>query len=246
MDRLTAFLNSGKALYIEGYNFAEDHHAFNFFNMLGINYVADGNDEGDIWTLQGDSAAFTEDMFFDYGHVNSPRCRNDVISANAAITLFKSQKEYRYAAAYNHGNYRVIVSTFMFGALIDGENVSTKIELMNRYLSFFEQNTSVQENGRENFIPREFVLSKNYPNPFTTGTTIKFSAHLNNDPVKLIIYNMLGQQIKTLISFSVVSDDFSANWNGTDENNLLVPAGTYFYKLIIGDRSESRKMILVR
>ena len=246
MDRLAAFLNLGKALYVEGYNFAEDHHTLEFFDLLAINYVADGNDEGDIWTLQGESGAFAEDMYFDYGHVNSPRCRNDVISGNAASALFKSQNEYQYAAAYDQGAYRVIVSTFMFGALIDGEGNNTKTELMNRYLSFLQFGTFVRGESRHDFVPTEFSLGSNYPNPFSEETTIKFSAQLNNQPAKLIVYNMLGQQIKLLNFSSSANADFIASWDGTDGNNLLAPAGTYFFQLIIGDRSECRKMILLR
>jgi hypothetical protein len=233
-------------LYIEGYNFAEDHHESDFFNSLGCDYVADGNEIGDIWSLQGESNTFVESKNFEYGHFPSPIVRTDVIGANEGQLLFSSQDSMGYAVMYDNGNYRVITSTFLFGALIDGVEQNTKVELMKRYLQFFEGTLSVEEISSRNSTPEHFTLNQNYPNPFSEKTLIKFHLKKTLEQPSLQIFNVLGQEVKKLNDFSGVNGNYSFSWDAMDNNNLPLPSGTYIYKLIIGNRSVSRKMNLAR
>jgi hypothetical protein len=246
LERLLSFLNAGKFLYIEGYNFAEDHHESDFFNSLGCNYVADGNEIGDIWSLQGESSTFVESKNFEYGHFPSPIVRTDVIRANEGQLLFSSQDSMGYAVMYDNGNYRVITSTFLFGALVDGTDQNTKVELMKCYLQFFEGTLSIEEIGTMNFKPSGFILDQNYPNPFNSTTLIKFHLKKTLEQPSLKIFNMLGQEVKKLNDFSGVNGNYSFSWEGLDNNNLPLPSGTYIYQLKAGDKNISRKMNLLR
>ncbi|MDA3814556.1 MAG: T9SS type A sorting domain-containing protein [Candidatus Cloacimonetes bacterium] len=91
-------------------------------------------------------------------------------------------------------------------------------------------------------------LLRNYPNPFNPSTTISFS--LNNDNVEnaeLIIYNVKGQKIKTFpVILSGVEGQSSITWNGTNESGKSVTSGVYLYKLKTGDRTFTRKMLLLK
>ncbi len=210
---------------------------------MGCNYIADGNEVGDIYHLEGDSNTFIENMYFDYGHIPSPIVRTDVISADAGKLLFSSQDSMGYAVVFDNGNYRVITSTFLFGALIDDSDQNTKVELMRRYLQFFEGTLSVGEIRSKNTKPSGFSLNQNYPNPFYNTTLIKFNLETKMDKASLKIFNMLGDEVKTLNNFK---GNFSFIWDGRNNNNLVLPSGTYIYQLRVGEKSVSKKMNLIR
>lgn len=88
-------------------------------------------------------------------------------------------------------------------------------------------------------------LNANYPNPFNPETTISYSVK-NAGPVSIEIYNVKGQVVKTLVSESKASGNYSVVWNGHDNNNQAVSSGVYFYKMNAGQYSSSKKMILMK
>ena len=88
-------------------------------------------------------------------------------------------------------------------------------------------------------------LGNNYPNPFNPQTTISFNLHENNF-VKLEIFNIRGQLVKTLISDNYNAGVHSAIWNGIDNRNNPVGSGIYLYKLETGNYSSTKKMILLK
>ena len=88
------------------------------------------------------------------------------------------------------------------------------------------------------------ALHDNFPNPFNPTTTIAFSlAHESN--VKLVIYNMLGQRIRTLVNGKHAPGSHSVVWNGRDDQGRMVSSGVYFYRLQAGRFIETRRMVLV-
>ncbi|MCK4359821.1 MAG: T9SS type A sorting domain-containing protein, partial [Candidatus Cloacimonetes bacterium] len=93
----------------------------------------------------------------------------------------------------------------------------------------------------------------NYPNPFSTSTTISFNIHRRDTKnAEIKIYNVKGQLVKCLEcgeSLSTIAPtyrDYSINWNGKDENGKQVPSGIYFCKLKVGKETIVRKMVLLR
>ena len=248
LERLVAFLNVGKSLYIEGHNFAEDHHDSEFFNLLGCHFVSDGNSAGDIWTLKGLPHTFVSDKTFQYGYFPSPRCRADIIAAAEGQLIFNSQDSLGYAAAYSNHNlhYNVITSTFLFAALVNGEGQNSKAELMRRYLQYFEGTLPVEDFKATDVFPIDFSLSQNYPNPFQQTTLINFSLLKTQNSFTFSIFNLLGQEVKKFTSINSVQHDYSLMWDGTDDNHVPVPSGVYIYQLKVGDSSLNRRMNLVR
>jgi hypothetical protein len=91
-----------------------------------------------------------------------------------------------------------------------------------------------------NALPIDYSLSQNYPNPFNPTTVISYSLSSSSN-VKLIIYNTLGQSIKTLESGYKPAGNYSINFNASD-----LPSGIYFYKLEAGQFSQINKMILIK
>ena len=87
----------------------------------------------------------------------------------------------------------------------------------------------------------------NHPNPFTGETTISFSLTTNlHEKARIDIFNIRGQKVKTLFSGLVKSGQHEMVWNGTDANDKAVSSGVYFYKLKIGNKELTHKMMLIK
>ncbi len=92
--------------------------------------------------------------------------------------------------------------------------------------------------------PAEFHLQQNYPNPFNPSTLIPYQLP-DDDRARVVIYNSLGQRVRTLVDADHRSGAHTARWNGTDDAGAYVAAGVYFYRLTSGERHQVRKMVLV-
>ena len=90
-----------------------------------------------------------------------------------------------------------------------------------------------------------FRLNQNYPNPFNPSTTISFHSPVAG-PVQLVISNLRGQIVRTLLDGELASGDHSLVWNGTDDNGDSVSSGLYFYRLQIGNHTQTRKMLMMK
>ncbi len=89
-------------------------------------------------------------------------------------------------------------------------------------------------------LPTEFKLFNNYPNPFNPSTIIKFSLP-KAEFVTLKIYNLLGQELSTLVSEKINSGKYQYNWNAGS-----LASGVYLYRLQAGEYVKTKKLILVR
>ena len=88
-------------------------------------------------------------------------------------------------------------------------------------------------------------LFQNYPNPFNPATTIKYSM-ASAGSVALVVYNVTGQRIRTLVNESKPAGTYTTVWDGRNDGGRSVATGIYFYRLRAGSFSEVRKMILLR
>ena len=93
--------------------------------------------------------------------------------------------------------------------------------------------------------PAKFTLTGNYPNPFNPSTTISYSIPSDGN-VELIVYNIRGQKVKTLISGTQPTGVYNVTWNGKDENDSSVSSGLYFYKLRSSGKIAVKKMLLLK
>ncbi|MGQ9560433.1 MAG: SdrD B-like domain-containing protein [Candidatus Oleimicrobiaceae bacterium] len=93
--------------------------------------------------------------------------------------------------------------------------------------------------------PRSYALEQNYPNPFNPTTTIAFSLEAEGYTL-LRVYNMLGQQVRTLIDAHLSAGRHIVTWDGTDDNGNCVPTGLYVYTLTVNGYRASRKMAFTK
>lgn len=105
--------------------------------------------------------------------------------------------------------------------------------------------TEVNEENQTTDLPNSFSLSHNYPNPFNPETRIDYALPRGCN-VKLIIYNILGQKVKTLVDEFQIAGFKTVRWNGRDDQRQECGSGIYFYRLEAGEFSQTNKMILLK
>ncbi|MCB0732916.1 MAG: T9SS type A sorting domain-containing protein, partial [Ignavibacteriae bacterium] len=112
----------------------------------------------------------------------------------------------------------------------------------------------------DNSIKKEFTLSQNYPNPFNPSTTIEYtipsasvilseaknikdfsSRAPQNDNMKLIVYDVLGREVATLVNQHQKPGNYSIQFDGSN-----LASGIYYYQLKIGSFIQTKKMILLK
>lgn len=94
-------------------------------------------------------------------------------------------------------------------------------------------------------LPISFDISQNYPNPFNPTTLIEYSVPVSS-PVKLEIYNVLGQKVRTLVDQFEVAGRYRVSWDGTNQANQDVASGVYLYKLTAGTQTITKKMLMLK
>ena len=92
----------------------------------------------------------------------------------------------------------------------------------------------------EKLVPLLFNLSQNYPNPFNPKTTIEFSI-ANTEFVTLKIYNLLGQEVATLISEELSAGSHKNTWDAS-----YFASGVYFYQIQTESFADTKKLILLK
>jgi hypothetical protein len=93
--------------------------------------------------------------------------------------------------------------------------------------------------------PVKAGLLGNYPNPFNPATTIRYA--LNEDTfVSLKVYNMLGQEVATLVEGYQSAGYHSAEWNSRTEAGTVVASGIYMYRLTAGNVINTGRMLLAK
>jgi hypothetical protein len=93
--------------------------------------------------------------------------------------------------------------------------------------------------------PSDFVLLQNYPNPFNPATNIEFVLSKSGQ-VKIEIFNILGQRIRTLVDEHLKPGHKVVDWDGRDDSGEEVSSGIYFYRLQTEDFTDAKKMLLLK
>lgn len=93
---------------------------------------------------------------------------------------------------------------------------------------------------KDEIIPSKFALSQNYPNPFNPSTTIEYSIP-HRQHVSLKIYDVLGEELETLVNGIEDAGNKSVQWNAK-----VFPSGVYFYRLQAGSFTQTKKLVLMK
>jgi hypothetical protein len=94
-------------------------------------------------------------------------------------------------------------------------------------------------------LPLDYILFQNYPNPFNPSTSVRFQVPKTSD-VTITIYDMLGQEVRTLFAGEVMRGNYTVNWDGFNNSGAKVVSGTYIYRMTAGEFIQSKKMVLIK
>ena len=94
-------------------------------------------------------------------------------------------------------------------------------------------------------VPTAFALAQNYPNPFNPETTITYDV-AEGSPVRLEVYNVMGQLVHTLVNEQQAAGRYRVVWSGTDAHSRQVASGVYFYRLQTEGFSAVKKLMLLK
>lgn len=98
-------------------------------------------------------------------------------------------------------------------------------------------------------LPKNIELSQNFPNPFNSTTNIVFEVpqdFVDGVNVQLTIYNLLGQKVVTLVEGRNFPGSFAVQWNGVDDRGTALASGVYLYRLVVGEASQTRRLVLMK
>jgi hypothetical protein len=105
--------------------------------------------------------------------------------------------------------------------------------------------TDVEGENGSGKIPTTYALEQNYPNPFNPTTTIKYSIP-EVSFVNIKIYDMLGREVKSLVSSQQKAGSYEIRWNGENNYGSKVASGTYIYRVTAGAYSKALKLMLLK
>jgi flagellar hook assembly protein FlgD len=97
----------------------------------------------------------------------------------------------------------------------------------------------------QNNLPDNFALGQNYPNPFNSSTTIEFQLPTDSE-ISLAIFNINGRKITTLEQGHYKAGYHNTYWSGKNRWQIDVSSGIYIARMLVNDKTFSRKLILVR
>ena len=168
-----------------------------------------------------DGALITEGDFFVVMHWQPDAPGNPAVGQDSNTVLYRS---FWYSSPY-------------------GWNFTNDGEWMMRVVVV--TSTGIKEIGSDGVKPAGYELLGNYPNPFNATTDIRFITPYEGD-VKIEIFNIKGQLIKTLVDGYIKPGIYSKTWDGSNNSGNEVSSGVYFCKLTAGGNVDTRKMVLMK
>jgi len=239
---LKDYLLNGGNIWLEGRVTWKDDTPTPVHSMFNINI--ENQNMFILSDILGISGTLSEGTSFVYdGH--NPVADYELIPEYPAFDVFTIQDPfYSCGVAYNAGDYRTIGTTFELGKILDGSSPSTKVELMQKILSWFDGTLTGFEDPQVENLSQGILAS--YPNPFTGNTTLKFSAE-DESNISLKIYNIHGELIQLLVNDELFTEGIhEILWEGKDEEGNPTPAGVYFGVLQTKKSVSSFKLILTK
>ena len=213
---------SGTTYHLRGVSFSDENNG----TVVGGGIILRTTDGGTTWTSQSITYSLNGVCFSDLENGTAVG-GNGIIqrTTNGGITWISQMSgttNLLWKVSFTDANNGTVV----------GEG-GTVLRTTNGGITFVEEE-KIDE------VPTEFSLLQNYPNPFNPSTKIKYAISGQQYAI-LNVYDILGNEIETLVNEEKSSGTYEVTWNAVG-----LPSGVYFYQLRAGSFIETRKMILLR
>ena len=240
-NRLIEYLNQNKPIYFYTNLYWQGIDSVAFWNHIGITWYAETLAEVQVDSVVGVDTAFTKGIVIDTSFTSS-----------GAPHIGDNVKPILDGIEYGNTGLR---STFVpendsLKVIIDLYNLIHRSEFLERVLIHFglEEPTNIIDDNADQ--PNTFYLQQNYPNPFNPSTRIQYAvssplrrsgSEASRQFVVLKVYDVLGNEVATLVNEEKAAGSYEVEFDGT-----RLTSGIYFYRIISGSYSETKKMILLR
>lgn len=185
---------------------------------------------------------------------------SNFIDSDSALTIAERNRGAAFRAQYPRTHIEVLGGNFSWAYPQD----TTKIFWLVHYVATVQDTITVEsyvfvdmttgavlasgitDVAREQLpVPLRYALEQNYPNPFNPETLISFELP-QREFVSLKVYNILGQEVASLVAAELSVGRHTVKWDGRDFSGRAVASGLYLYRITAGSFSQTRKMILLR
>ena len=269
-DSLENFLDRGGDLFLTGQNIAEDLDAqgYGFLeDYLHVTHEGNASYFMARGVFNNPVTGFLQSFVTSGSGGANNQTSRDILSpappAEEFIYYVASPADLTplgTAATYVEGpsSSKAILMGFGFEAINSQGDDSTRVtreEAMLAILNWFDDIVGIGDNDVSSggpALPRAFALKQNYPNPFNPQTSIQFAIPAEEggseaeEKVVLKVYDMRGRMVDKLVDKALSPGIYTVQWDGKDSRGVRVPSGVYFYKLIWGDQSSTRKMVVLK
>lgn len=258
-ENLKAYLDNGGNLFLSGQLIGFDIGKTEFYSeYLHANYISFFTQLHHLKGVEGNEVVGEMDISLATSGDNYQAFPGEIDPIPPAFSIFKYDTTTAEGAgdirssgtgalAVNTGTYKLVYFSFGFEGIVGFKN---RVAVMSDIMSWFRRVRGVEEQPNQG-IPLTFSLTQNYPNPFNEGTTIKYQLP-KGGYVTLKIYNLLGQEVQTLVDGFQTPGYKVVNWDGRDGQGREAASGLYFYKLVVRSKSgikvftDGHKMLLLK
>jgi hypothetical protein len=178
------------------------------------------------------------------GHTDSPGAIIDVYWANPDYSnAGEGEKRVNSGVADNDGHFSIRVP---LDYPADFTAIATDVEgNSSAYATNIPLPLEVDVEDDAGALPTELSLSQNFPNPFNPVTTIQFSLPIMGF-VDLRVFNALGREVRQLVADTRAAGEYTVIWDGRTNDGITASSGVYFYRLVTGETTIQRKMVLLK
>lgn len=215
-------------------------------NAIGFAYptiAAGGNSLFALWSqpvftagkLDTTGGIVQYQLWYSYSNNNGTSWSAPTLLPNSVGGLFSTAAEQLSISGNTATASFIYLADTARGCNVFGEGASRQVPWVFRTVSF-----SVTSVGDEVISPNVYRLEQNFPNPFNPTTSIRYTIG-KADHVSLKVYNMLGQEVATLVNQTMEAGEHTVNFNASN-----LASGMYLYKIQSGAFSEVKKMMLLK
>jgi hypothetical protein len=199
-----------------------------------------GYNAGDMWLIKTDIHGnklwmknYGDSLMWEEGYSVQQTTDGGYIVAGTNLIKTNTNGDILWTKAYE-GNS--VQQTNDYGYIIVGTRYDPGFDVM--LIKIAPDLTSIIDNPKTTL--NDYHLEQNYPNPFNPSTTIEFSVP-KPEKLKIEIYNLLGQNIETLLNKPIPAGSHEVEFNARD-----LPSGVYLYRIEAGEFQQVKKMVLLR
>jgi hypothetical protein len=206
----------------------------------GIGYAEGG---GLYWKTTNSGISWSNNVNNPHGQISF---YNDTLCLNVHLA---PSNYYHFDVSGNSGNSWVLEDSLLrYSALYFGKLLSDKIIMVvgDSGKILRNDNFITEIKYKSQNIPYNYLLSQNYPNPFNPSTNIRYEIPKNGF-VKLVVFDILGREIQTLVNEKQNAGSYEVTFNARQPGlGSNLSSGIYFYKLQSGNYTETKRMLLIK